>query len=253
MMGMALALAVLGQPLMAQQKMDEMWGNSHQVKNQEGERGHLFEWGNYAMFIHWGLFSQLGNVWDGRTYYGIGEWMMNEGMANADRDEYKAVAKEFNPTEFDAMKIAQLAKDAGMKYIIITSKHHDGFAMYHSKCDRFNIVEATPFARDPMKELAEACRQLGLGFGFYYSHNQDWTTPGGSGGPKVDAQGNRKTFDDYFYSKCLPQVEEITRNYGDMELIWFDTPGGIPQKYAEELVKVVHRNQPRALVSGRVV
>ncbi len=112
-----------------------------------------------------------------------------------------------------------------MKYVIITSKHHDGFAMFHSAHDKFNIVDATPFRRDPMKELAEACRKEGLGFGFYYSHNQDWTTPGASGGPATDEQGNRKTFDDYFRDKCLPQVEEITRNYGDMVLIWFDTPG----------------------------
>lgn len=240
-------------PLFAQQEMNEMWGEQQEKALQAGnERGHLFEWGNYAMFIHWGLFSHLGNVWDGKTYYGIGEWMIDVNMANANRDEYKAVSCSFNPKDFDAMKIAQLAKDAGMKYIIITSKHHDGFAMYHSACDKFNIVDATPFGRDPMKELAAACKQLGLGFGFYYSHNQDWTTPGATGAPKVDKDGNPRTFDDYFYKKCLPQVEEITKNYGDMELIWFDTPGGIPQEYAEKLVDVVHRNQPRALVSGRV-
>lgn len=239
--------------IFAQQQMDKMWGEQ-QVKTTgiENERGHMFEWGNYAMFIHWGLFSHLGNVWNGKTYYGIGEWMMDVNMANADKNEYKAVARSFNPTNFDALKIAQLAKDAGMKYIIITSKHHDGFAMYHSLCDKFNIVDATPFRRDPMKELAEACKQLGLGFGFYYSHNQDWTTPGASGASKVDAEGNTKTFDDYFNTKCLPQVEEITKNYGDIELIWFDTPGDIPQKYVQKLVDVVHKNQPGALVSGRV-
>lgn len=239
--------------IFAQQRMDKMWGEQ-QVKTTgiENERGHMFEWGNYAMFIHWGLFSHLGNIWNGKTYYGIGEWMMDVNMANADKNEYKAVARSFNPTNFDALKIAQLAKDAGMKYIIITSKHHDGFAMYHSLCDKFNIVDATPFRRDPMKELAEACKQLGLGFGFYYSHNQDWTTPGASGASKVDAEGNTKTFDDYFNTKCLPQVEEITKNYGDIELIWFDTPGDIPQKYVQKLVDVVHKNQPEALVSGRV-
>lgn len=239
--------------IFAQQQMDKMWGEQ-QVKTAslKNEHGHMFEWGNYAMFIHWGLFSHLGNVWNGKTYYGIGEWMMDVNMANADKNEYKAVARSFNPTNFDALKIAQLAKDAGMKYIIITSKHHDGFAMYHSLCDKFNIVDATPFRRDPMKELAEACKQLGLGFGFYYSHNQDWTTPGASGASKVDAEGNVKTFDDYFNTKCLPQVEEITKNYGDIELIWFDTPGDIPQKYVQKLVDVVHKNQPGALVSGRV-
>lgn len=249
----AIVVLFLTSQLFAQQRMDKMWGEQ-QVKtvSLKNERGHMFEWGNYAMFIHWGLFSHLGNVWNGKTYYGIGEWMMDVNMANADKNEYKAVARSFNPTNFDAMKIAQLAKDAGMKYIIITSKHHDGFAMYHSLCDKFNIVDATPFGRDPMKELAEACKQPGLGFGFYYSHNQDWTTPGASGASKVDAEGNAKTFDDYFNTKCLPQVEEITKNYGNIELIWFDTPGDIPQKYVQKLVDVVHQNQPRALVSGRV-
>lgn len=189
-------------PLFAQQEMNEMWGEQQVKVVQAGnERGHLFEWGNYAMFIHWGLFSHLGNVWDGKTYYGIGEWMIDVNMANANRDEYKAVSRSFNPKDFDAMKIARLAKDAGMKYIIITSKHHDGFAMYHSACDKFNIVDATPFGRDPMKELADACKQLGLGFGFYYSHNQDWTTPGASGAPKVDKVGNPRTFEDYFSLK----------------------------------------------------
>ncbi len=241
---------IMHSPLTAQQ-MNEMWGKQSQ-KNTEEKRGRYFEWGNYAMFIHWGLYSHIANKWEGRTYYGIGEWIMNSNMANIPVAEYMAVARDFNPAQFDAKQIAQLAKDAGMKYIIITSKHHDGFAMYHSACNKFNIVDATPFKRDPMKELAEACKEADLGFGFYYSHNQDWTYPGGSGGPKVDSQGNRKTFDDYFAEKCLPQVEEITRNYGDIELIWFDTPGGMPERYARQLVEVVHRNQPRALVSGRV-
>ena len=109
--------------------------------------------------IHWGLYSHLANKWKDRTYYGIGEWMMNEGMAGADRNEYMAVAREFNPSEFDAKKIAKLAKEAGMKYIIITSKHHDGFAMYHSACNPFNIVYATPFGRDPIRNSRQPVRQ----------------------------------------------------------------------------------------------
>lgn len=237
-------------PLAAQQ-MDKMWG-AQDAKASEVKRGRFFDTGNYAMFVHWGIYSQIANRWEGNTYYGIGEWIMNRNMAGIPLNEYKAAAKTFNPVRFDAGKLVQLAKDAGMKYIIITSKHHDGFAMYHSACNKFNIVDATPFRRDPMKELAEACREAGLGFGFYYSHNQDWTYPGGTNGPKVDDNGDAKTFDNYFAEKCLPQVEEITRNYGDIELIWFDTPGGIPEKYARQLVDVVHRNQPQALVSGRV-
>ena len=138
-----------------------------------------------------------------------------------------------------------------MKYIVITAKHHDGFAMYESKACDFNIVDATPWGKDPMKELAAACREEGLGFGFYYSHNQDWTFPGGGGGPQVDASGKPATFDDYFIKKCLPQVEEITTQYGPIEIVWFDTPGKMPKHYVEKLVEVVHQNQPGALVSGR--
>ncbi|WP_040680605.1 alpha-L-fucosidase [Niabella aurantiaca] len=239
--------------LPAQQSMNEMWGQS-QVKGKNGttRRAALFDEANYAMFIHWGLFSQLANEWKGKTYYGIGEWLMNENMAKIPVQEYKKVVKDFNPEDFDAYAIARLAKDAGMKYIVITSKHHDGFAMYDSKVCDFNVVKQTPFGRDPMKELSRACKELGLGFGFYYSHNQDWSCPGGNGGPAKDAAGNPKTFDDYFREKCLPQVEEITKNYGDIALVWFDTPGGMPEKYAQQLVETVHRNQPGALVSGRV-
>ena len=233
------------------QEMNEMWGTGETSK-QSGKRGRFFADGNYCMFIHWGLYSGIANKWNGKTYYGNAEWIMSPYMANIPVDEYKAVAKEFNPVEFNAKEVAQLAKDAGMKYIIITSKHHDGFAMYHSKANKFNIVDSTPYGRDPMKELSDACRELGLGFGFYYSHNQDWTYPGGAGGPRVDHEGNKKTFDDYFVEKCLPQVEEITKNYGDIELIWFDTPGDMPKKYSQQLVDIVHRNQPKALVSGRV-
>ncbi len=237
----------------AQNRMDEMWGEQKSKNpSQETTRGNLFTQGNYAMFVHWGLYSHVGNYWEGKTYYGISEWLMHPSMANIDIKEYKDIASSFNPINFDATKIVQLAKVAGMKYIIITSKHHDGFAMYHSAYDKFNIVDATPFKRDPMKELADACKKEGLGFGFYYSHNQDWTTPGGNGGPNVDSHGIPRKFDDYFKNKCLPQVEEITQNYGDMVLIWFDTPGNMPKEYAERLVEVVHRNQPKAFVSGRV-
>lgn len=236
----------------AGQEMDELWGESIvKLRADNAERGQLFADGNYAMFIHWGVYSHLGNRVDGKTYYGIGEWIMNPRMAGIPVDEYQKIAGQFNPVKFDAMAIAQLAKDAGMKYIVITAKHHDGFAMYHSKANAFNIVDATPFARDPMKELAAACKQLGLGLGFYYSHNQDWTFPGGGNGPKVDAEGNPATFDDYFQKKCLPQVKEITSQYGPIEIVWFDTPGKMPKTYVEQLVQVVRENQPHAMVSGR--
>lgn len=232
--------------------MDELWGESTvKLRAEDAERGQLFADGNYAMFIHWGLYSQLGNQVDGKTYYGIGEWIMDPKMAGIPVDDYKQLAGSFNPVDFDAPAIVQLAKDAGMKYIVITAKHHDGFAMYHSQANDFNVVDATPWGIDPMKELADACQQAGLGLGFYYSHNQDWTFPGGRKGPQFDAEGNPATFDDYFVKKCLPQVEELTTQYGPIELIWFDTPGGMKKEYVEQLIGVVRRNQPGALVSGR--
>ncbi|MDF7824639.1 alpha-L-fucosidase [Pontiellaceae bacterium B12227] len=245
-------LLAMQSSIAAKNGMDEMWGESTvKLRAENAKRGQLFDEGNYAMFIHWGLYSQLGNKVDGKTYYGIGEWIMNSRMAGIPVDEYKELASTFNPVEFDAKAIAKLAKDAGMKYIVITSKHHDGFAMYDSKACDFNITKTTPWAKDPMHELAAACRAEGLGFGFYYSHNQDWTFPGGGKGPKVDENGEAATFDDYFKKKCLPQVEEITTQYGPIEMVWFDTPGKMPKKYVQQLVDVVRKNQPNALISGR--
>ncbi|MDP4645886.1 MAG: alpha-L-fucosidase [Akkermansiaceae bacterium] len=249
-------LAAIGAAALAtslhSEEMDKMWGdNVVKLRPEDAKRGQLFADGNYAMFIHWGLYSHLANKVDGKTYYGIGEWIMNPRMAGIPVPKYKEIAKDFNPVNFDAKAVAQLAKDAGMKYIIITSKHHDGFAMYDSKVSDFNIVDATPFKRDPMKELAAACKEIGIGFGFYYSHNQDWTFPGGNGGPPQDAEGNPKDFGDYFEEKCFDQVNEITTEYGQIEIVWFDTPGEMPKEYVEKLCDLVYKNQPNAFISGR--
>jgi alpha-L-fucosidase len=233
--------------------MDEMWGETTVMSDAFiSGKAKLFDEGNFGMFIHWGLFSNLGGVWEGKTYYGIGEWLMNKRVADIPPKDYMAAAKDFNPTEFDAKAIAKLAKDAGMKYIIITSKHHEGFAMFDSKASDFNIVDATPFGRDPMNELSEACRELGLGFGFYYSHNQDWTAPGGGRGPETDENGNKVSFKEYFYNKCKPQVKEICTNYGQIDFVWFDTPGDMPKEYVVELANMVRELQPKAMMCSRV-
>jgi len=232
--------------------MGEMWGDQRKIGTEtSNSKTTLFDEGNYSMFIHWGIYSNIANRWKDSTYYGISEWIKNPRRANIPAEEYMAEAKNFNPVNFDAKAIAKLAKDAGMKYIIITSKHHDGFAMYESKSNDFNIVKASPFGRDPMKELAQACKEEGLGFGFYYSHNQDWTFPGGNGGPARTKKGKEVGFDYYFKEKCLPQVKEITTQYGDIAIVWFDTPGNMEKKYVEQLVEVVNNNQPNALISGR--
>jgi alpha-L-fucosidase len=245
-----IAQAQIPQP---EKSMDEMWGEkSLRKENINAEKSRLFDESNFGMFIHMGLFSHLGGKWNGKTYYGIGEWIMNGRMANIPVNEYKAIAKEYNPKYFDAKKIVKIAKDAGMKYIIITSKHHEGFAMFDSKVDSFNIVTATPYAKDPMKELSAECRRQGLGFGFYYSHNQDWTAPGGTRGPKEYPNGTAATFEDYFYKKCLPQVKEICTNYGQIDFVWFDTPGDMKKELIVELVQTVEKLQPKAMLCSRV-
>ena len=212
----------------------------------------MFEDGNYAMFIHFGLYSKMEGVWKDNIYFGNAEWIMNRSQAGIPVDEYMAEAATFNPSKFDADAIVKLAKDAGMKYIIITSKHHEGFAMFDTAASDFDIVDATPLGRDLMGELAAACHKEGLGIGFYYSQFQDWTAPGGGNGPRTDASGREVSFDEYFRTKCVPQVEELTTKYGQIQLIWFDTPGSMPASYSEELVNIVRKNQPGALVSSRV-
>lgn len=212
----------------------------------------MFEDGNYAMFIHFGLYSQLEGTWAGKPYFGNAEWIMNEGQAGIPIKDYKALSAEFNPSEFNAEEIVSLARDAGMKYIIITSKHHEGFAMFDSDADGFNIKDGSPFGRDLLGELAEACHRNGLGIGFYYSQFQDWTAPGGGNGPATDAAGRKVSFEEYFRNKVVPQVTELLTKYGPIELIWFDTPGDMQEHYSRELVDLVHELQPGTLVSSRV-
>ncbi len=238
--------------LRAEETMDKLWGDSR-VKESATDltRGPHFRQGRYGLFMHWGLYSHLAGQWKGKTYYGIGEWIMHPAMAGIPVADYMAEAKTFNPDLFNAKAIVQMAKDAGMTYIIITSKHHEGFAMFKS-AHPFNIVDTTPFGRDPMKELADACREAGLGFGFYYSHNQDWTAPGGSGGPKQNPDGSAATFERYFREKCYPQVKEICTQYGPLEVVWFDTPGNMPKDNVVELRDLVRTTQPKALLGSRI-
>ena len=216
----------------------------------------------FGMFIHWGLYSLPAGEWKGKYYHGIGEWIMYK--ARIPLADYQELARQFNPVKFDADAWAQLAQNAGMKYLIITSKHHDGFAMFGSKVDKFNIVDATPFRRDPMKELAAACAKRGIKFGFYYSQAQDWSAPGGAiwkGSHENDPvyevpQWDRKQngdFDTYFNTKAIPQVREILSNYGPIAVVWFDTPLGVMNvERAAKLEKLVHELQPNCLVSGRL-
>src|SRR5579863_63369 len=148
---------------------------------QKDDRLRWFREARFGMFIHWGLYAIPAGRWSGKEIPGIGEWIMNN--ASIPVADYKALASKFNPTQFSAETIVSLAKTAGMKYIVITSKHHDGFAMFASKANPFNIVDATPLKRDPLSELAAECRNQGIKLGFYYSQDQDWTAPGGAALP----------------------------------------------------------------------
>ena len=233
-----------------------------ETKEQRDTRMAWWREAKFGMFIHWGLYAVPAGEWKGQPISGIGEWIMFK--ARIPIAEYEQLAAQFNPVKFDAEAWAQLAQDAGMKYLVITSKHHDGFAMFDSKVDAYNIVAATPFRRDPMKELAVACAKRGIKFGCYYSQAQDWHAPGGAiweerheNGPLWEKKRwdsrQEGDFDHYFTHKAIPQVKEILSNYGPIAIVWFDTPLKVmTEERAAALERVVHELQPNCLVSGRL-
>jgi alpha-L-fucosidase len=215
-----------------------------------------FKDAKYGMFIHWGLYAIPAGEWKGQRCPGLGEWIMNR--CHIPVKEYEQLAKQFNPTQFSADAFVQLAQDAGMKYIVITSKHHDGFALFGSKVSQYNVLDATPFHRDILKELAEACRRHHMPLGFYYSQSQDWHEPGGAGndwdfGPDQDANKKElKPYDDYLRGKAEPQVKELLTNYGPVALIWFDTPRMMTKPRAKRFTDIVRGTQPKTLIDGRL-
>jgi len=225
----------------------ERWDK--QVNEKENPNAKWFKEAKFGMFIHWGLYSKLGGVWNGKDYYGSGEWLMHQAKVPA--ADYAKVAKEFNPVKFNADEWADLAKDAGIKYMVITAKHHEGFAMYDSKVSDFNIVKASPYGKDPMKELSNATRKRGIQFGFYYSQFLDWHEPNG-GGNKWDFDETKKDYLKYYKEKSIPQLKELLTNYGDLGIVWFDMPGGLDKKQTQELVDSMHALQPKSLFSSRV-
>lgn len=214
------------------------------------QRLRWFREARFGMFIHWGLYAVPAGEWKGKLIPGLGEWIMNR--AKIPVTEYEQLTGRFNPVKFNAEEIVRLAKNAGMKYIVITSKHHDGFAMYHSKVSKYNITDATPFKRDPLKELSDAAQKAGIKLGFYYSQTQDWHEPDAVGNDWDFKDDSKKNFQKYLDEKVKPQVTELLTNYGPIGLIWFDTPRNITKEQSRELVDLVHKLQPDCLVSGRV-
>jgi alpha-L-fucosidase len=209
-----------------------------------------FREAKYGLFIHWGLYALPAGEWNGKRSLGLGEWVMFRSTVPV--KEYERLAGRFNPVKFNADEWVKLAKDAGMRYIVITSKHHDGFALFKSAVSSYNIVDATPFKRDVLKELADACARGGIRLGFYYSQSQDWHEPNGAGNTWDFGPDEKKDYDQYLRGKAEPQVRELLTNYGPVALIWFDTPrmmtGDRPQRFAN----IVRTLQPNTLIDGRL-
>jgi len=195
------------------------------IKETPEEHAAKMEWWNtarFGMFVHWGVYSVTGGAYKGQMPSNSAEWMMNK--ARIPIADYKTEnVDKFNPTEFDAKTFVGLAKEAGMKYLVITAKHHDGSAMFGSKCSSYNVVDATPFKRDIMKELAHACHEQGIRFGFYYSQCQDWHHPGGIGNG-WDKTIQHVSFDEYVREKAAPEIRQLLTEYGPISIFWWDTP-----------------------------
>lgn len=228
----------------------------------------------FGMFIHWGVYALYAGQYKGHEQArGGAEWIMNRCKIPV--AEYREKAKEFNPVNYDPDSWVKIAKDAGMKYLIITSKHHDGFALFESKASDWNVVDATPYGKDLLKPLAEACKKHGIKLGFYYSQAQDWTNPGGSVARKVMREGwpnpdstridkytaenqghwdpiqSSVTFDEYIDRVAVPQVREILSNYGEIAVLWWDTPTRMTDEAALKLQELL-KLQPQIITNDRL-
>ncbi|MBK5263451.1 MAG: alpha-L-fucosidase [Peptostreptococcaceae bacterium] len=218
------------------------------------EKTNKMEWwreAKFGMFIHWGVYSVPAGYYQGKPVRGIGEWIMNHGKIPM--SEYQKFSGEFNPTGFNADEWVKIAKDAGMKYIVITAKHHDGFAMWPTKVNKWNIFDATPWHHDPLQELAVACRKAGIKLGFYYSQAQDWNNGGAAMGGKWDP-AQEYSMDDYIDETAVPQVKELLKNYGSdvPAVLWWDTPANMNTERAKKLYDVVEAIRPGIIMNNRL-
>lgn len=199
----------------------------------------------YSMFIHWGLYSIPAGVWNGQEITGYSEQI--KGHAKISTEDYHKLASQFDPVHWDADAVALLAKNAGIKSIILTSKHHDGFCLFDSKYTQFDVVDATPYKKDIVKEMAEACERHNLKFGVYFSLI-DWDYKGALPFESVD---NSDLIPDLHHQYNLNQVEELLTNYGDISEIWFDM-GSPTYDQSKEIATLVKRLQPNCMISGRI-
>ena len=219
----------------------------------------------FGMFIHWGLYALPGGRHNGKAMETIGEWFQSYfRMPNA---EYAEFAPKFNPVKFNADDWIRKASAAGVKYIVFTTKHHDGFCMYDTKVSDYNIVKMTPFGRDPLRELQHACAKYGVKLGIYYSHHLDWhEKDGGDPAPERGLNcghmhwGNdwdfpnrsEKNFANYFYGKVIPQITELLTNYGEICELWCDCPMDIKPEFSQALRALVKKLQPDCMINSRI-
>ncbi|MCQ2294208.1 MAG: alpha-L-fucosidase [Bacteroidales bacterium] len=222
----------------------------------------LNTWKNdhFGMFIHFGIYSKLAGYWQGEKIPFYGEQIMNH--ARIPVPEYEAVAREFNPIDFNADEIVSLAKEAGMKYIVITTKHHDGFCLFKTKTTNYNIVDFTPYGKDIVAQLAEACKKQGMKLGFYYSL-PDWHFPQGIARMSPDTTTKCWDHVNQVYSPLervtpeledyiVAQVTELLSNYGEITTIWFDM-GLITPEQSKRFRQTVKKLQPNCLINGRIM
>jgi alpha-L-fucosidase len=215
-----------------------------------------FREAKFGMMISWGLYAIPAGVWKGKTHPdNYAEWIMfDEKIPVA---EYSRLAAEFNPVAFDAAAWAAVARKAGMRYVIPLAKHHDGFSMYKSALTEFDVVDATPFKRDVIGELARASRAAGLKFGCYYSVDRDWHRPTGQGNKYKQTNtwdfpaSTRADFDAYFRDFAKPQVEELLVQYRP-DVLWFDGIGFKSDGQLEDLVRTIRTLQPGCLINSRI-
>jgi alpha-L-fucosidase len=195
----------------------------------------------FGMFIHWGVYSVPAGEYQGKVYPGLGEWLMND--AKIPVNEYEKFARQFNPTKFDATEWVRIAKNAGMKYIVITSKHHDGFGLWDSKVSKYDIVDFAPYGKDVLKALADECAKEGITLCFYHSV-MDWHQP------DANKENWAKYREDYF----KPQLKELLTGYGKIGVLWFD--GEWIKEWTEdqgkELYNYVRNLQPDIIINNRV-
>lgn len=201
-----------------------------------------------GLFVHFGPYAQLEGMWEGKRV--SAEWIMKRAPISIPDYEREA-ARKLNPVNFNAKDWVEVARKGGMNFMVVTSKHHDGFAMFDSE-HPYNIVDFGPFGRDLIGELSDACNEDGMGFGVYYSQSQDWHEKGGVGNDWDYSKPTKEEFNAYFEKKVIPQVRELAAQYDDLFMFWFDTPVRLQGSQCQTLMDLIAEGQPQALVNSRL-